>query len=119
MRKWLILVLLTIAVPLAGQPSWTYINTLPAITVDGTAGAVFDAADINPGSGHSQANLATCSLSGANIRVTTDGSDATTSYGEILVPGNYTFQGTQVLLALNAIRDDSTNAALDCTLYGR
>lgn len=113
---WLVAVLM-LTVPVSGQ--WGYINTLDDVTVTGTAAAVFSSADVQAGNGHVQADLATCALSGANIRVTMDGSTTpTTSVGEVLTPGNYTIQGNQVLLNLQAIRDDSTNATLSCTLWG-
>lgn len=117
MRRILISALMALSVVGLGA-QWGYVNTLDDVSVTGTAAAVFASADVRAGSGHPQADLATCSLTTANIRVTTDGSTPTTSYGEVLVPGNYVFQGNQVLLALNAIRDDSTSATLSCTLYG-
>lgn len=118
LRTSLILALLTLSVPVLAQQSWSYINTLADVTVSGTAAAVFNPDDVNP-VGHAQAQTATCSLTTANIRVTTDGSTPTSSYGEVLVPGNYVFSGTQVLLNLQAIRDDSTSGVLACTLYGK
>lgn len=116
MRTLLLACVLALTVPLSAQ--WGYVNTLEEITVSGTAALVFTAADVRAGDGHVQADLATCSLSTANIRVATDGTTPTTSYGEIVTPGNYTFQGNQILLQLRAIRDDATSAALNCTLYG-
>ena len=115
-RILMIGLLVALAVPALAQ--WTYIDTLDAITVSGTAGNVFTDAQIRAGNAHPQATLATCSLTTATIRVTTDGSTPTTSYGEVIAPGNYAWQGTDVLLNLQAIRDDSTSAELNCTLYG-
>lgn len=117
MRKVLIAALVALSV-VGLSAQWGYVNTLDDVTVSGTAAAVFSSADVQAGSGHVQADLATCSLTTANIRVTTDGSTPTTSYGEVLVPGNYVFQGNQILRVLTAIRDDSTSAVLSCTLYG-
>ena len=109
--------LLGLTVPLGAQ--YSYKKTLATITVSGSAAAVFAAADIQAGSGHPQATLATCALSTANIRVTTDGTTPTTSLGQILTPGSYVFSGTDILLGMQAIRDDSTSASLDCQLYGQ
>lgn len=102
--------------PLLGQ--WAYVLTLTEVTVTGTAASVFTASDIQAGNGHPQAVQATCSLSGASIRVTWDGQTPTTSLGQVLTPGQYIFSGTQTLLNLQAIRDDSTNATLNCIIYG-
>ena len=109
--------LLALTVPLGAQ-QWSYKKTLATITVAGTAASVFSSADIAAGSGHVQATLATCTLQAANIRVTTDGTVPTTSLGQVLTPGSYTITGTDILLNLQAIRDDSVSATLDCVLYG-
>ena len=117
-KRGLAAIALLAVLPVMALAQWGYVNTLDDVTVSGTAAAVFSSADVQAGSGHVQADLATCSLTTANIRVTTDGSTPTTSYGEVLVPGNYVFQGNQILRVLTAIRDDSTSAVLSCTLYG-
>jgi len=111
-----LVVVLALTVPVLAQ--WSYKDTLPEVTVSGTAGRVFTDAQVLSGNGHPQADVATCSVTGANIRVTTDGSDPTTTLGEVVVPGNYTWAGNDVLQALRAIRDDSTSATMNCTVYG-
>lgn len=111
-----ILLLLALTVPVSAQ--WTYSKTATEVTVAGTAINLFTAADVQQGSGHPQAVQATCSLSGANIRVSWDGVDPTTSLGQILTPGQYVVSGTAVLLNIKGIRDDSTSATWNCILYG-
>lgn len=115
MRKTLlpILLLFALTVPLTAQVNYL---TLADITVSGTAANVFSSSDILAGNGHPAAQTATCALTAANIRWTVDGTDPTTNLGTIQVIGNWTWVGTNVLLNLKAIRDDSTSAVLSCTL---
>ena len=54
-----------------------------------------------------------------NLRVSYDGVDPTTSLGEVLVPGVYTVTGTDVMLAMKGIRDDSTSATWNCIVQGQ
>ena len=70
------------------------------------------------GAGHPVAQVAECTLTGANIRVSYDGVDPTSSLGIILVPGQYTVTGADVMLAAKGIRDDSTSATWNCILVG-
>lgn len=118
MIRFALVFLLLFAVPLSAQPQYSYSKIVAEVTVSGTAAAVFSASDIQAGSGHVQATIATCSVTGANIRVTWDGTTPTSTLGVILVPGNWTFQGTNTLLNLQAIRDDSTSATVNCTVQG-
>lgn len=111
-------VVLGLTVPVGAQ-QWSYKKTLADITVSGTAASVFTAADVQAGAGHVQATRAECTLLTANIRVTADGTTPTTSVGQVLTPGNYIITGTDILLSLQAIRDDSTSATLTCVLYGQ
>ena len=116
-RLLLILVLLALSVPVSAQ--WRYVLTLADVTVTGTAASVFSATDVRAGNGHVQATLATCTLVTANIRVAWDGTVPTTSLGQVLVPGAYVIQGTDVLLGLQAIRDDAVSGVLSCVLSGQ
>lgn len=110
---------LGLTVPVAGQqPAWTYIKTATEVTVAGTAVALFTAADVQQGNGHPQATVATCTLTGANIRVAPD-QDPTTSLGNVLTPGTYTVYGSAYMAAVKGIRDDSTSATWNCTIYGQ
>lgn len=108
--------LLAFTVPLSAQ--WSYKKTAAEVTVAGTAIALFTSADVVAGNGHGQASQATCSLTGANIRVTFDGTTPTTSLGLILTPGIYTITGSDVMAAALAIRDDSTSATWNCDIVG-
>ena len=118
--KLLVSLVLVLALGTASDArQWSYKKTLATITVGAAAAAVFTAADVQAGSGHVAATLAQCTLQSANIRVTTDGTTPTTSLGQVLTPGSYDFKGPDILLNLTAIRDDSTNASLDCVLYGQ
>lgn len=115
-KSLLIAFLLLFSVPLTGQLLW---KTAVEVTVAGTAVDLFVEADVVEGNGHPQATSATCSLTGANIRVSWDGQAPTTSLGEILVPGNWTLTGSDVLLNIQGIRDDSTSATWNCIInYG-
>lgn len=113
-----LILLLLLAVPVGAQPQYSYSKAVAEATVSGTAAAVFSSADIVAGGGHVQATIATCSITGANIRVTWDGQTPTTSFGVVLVPGNWVFSGTDTLLNLQAIRDDSTSATMNCLVQG-
>lgn len=106
-----------LVVPLGAQ--WSYTKTLADVTVAGTAISVFTASDVQAGNGHAAATLAQCTLSTANIRVTTDGTVPTSTLGLLLTPGQYTITGAQVLLNLQAIRTTSTSGVLSCVLYGQ
>jgi len=103
---------------------WRYTATLADLTVAGTATGVFctigaaTCANVQAGNGHVQASQASCALTGANIRITWDGTAATTSVGEVLTPGIWIFSGPDVLTNLQAIRDDATSATLSCVIYG-
>lgn len=108
--------LLALTVPLQAQ--WSYTKTAAEVTVAGTAIALFTAADVQAGNGHVQAVQAVCSLTGANIRISFDGTDPTTNQGQILTPGQYIVSGNAVLQSLKGIRDDSTSATWNCVVYG-
>ncbi len=111
MKRVLILALLVLlTLPLSAQQ---YKKTSAEITVAGTAIALFSATDVN-GNGHPAATMGVCSLTGANIRISFDGVDPTTSLGEVLVPGNYVVNGTDTMLNMKGIRDDSTSATWNC-----
>lgn len=100
----------------SAQQSWSYKKTSAEITVAGTAIALFSSTDIAGNAGHPAATLATCSLLGANIRVSWDGVDPTTSLGKVLTPGDYTVTGNDVMAAMKGIRDDSTSATWNCVV---
>lgn len=119
--RWAVYAFFVLGGPITGWAAvqWSYVKTIAEITVTGTAAAVFASADILAGNGHVQATVATCSLTGANIRLSWDGQAATTNLGQIVTPGEYVLQGTDVLVNLSAIRDDSTNAALNCVVMGQ
>lgn len=108
-----LLSVLALTVPVIAQTQYL---TLAEITVGAAAANVFTNTDILAGSGHPAAQSASCSLTGANVRATWDGQTPTTSLGEVIVPGNWTFVGTTVLLNLKMIRDDSVDATLNCVL---
>lgn len=113
-RLILILALLSLTVPLSAQsPSYV---TVADVTVAGTAVSLFTAADVQQGNGHGQAVSASCSLTGANIRVSYDGVAPTTSLGEVLTPGVWIVTGADVMLTAQGIRDDSTSAVWSCIL---
>lgn len=115
-KLMLVLIFLGLTVPLAAQ--WTYSKTAAEKTVSSTAVALFVAADVN-GEGHPAAMQATCSLSGANIRVSWSSTVPTTSLGQVLTPGQYIITGNEVLTNLFGIRDDSTDATWNCILQGK
>lgn len=104
---------LALTVPVIAQTQYVAIAD---VTVGAVAANVFSSSDVLAGGGHPAAQSASCALTGANIRLTFDGTAPTTSLGLVLVPGNWTFVGTTVLLGAQAIRDDSTNAVLSCVL---
>lgn len=122
-RLLLVLGVIVLSVPLSAQ-QWRYVSVQADVTVAGTAIGIFctigggscDA--VNAANGHVQATQGVCSLTGGNIRITTDGSTATTNLGTVLTPGVWVFSGNQVLRVANAIRDDSTSGVLSCTLVG-
>ena len=115
MKKWLLALVLALAVPVSAQQ---YLTTTE-VTIAGTAVNLFTAAQVQQGNGHPQATSATCSLAAANIRVSWDGQAPTTSFGEVLTPGYWVVTGPDVLLNIQGIRDDSTSATWSCTLnYG-
>ncbi len=116
-RFALALLVLLLTVPVMAQ-QWQYQHIVADVTVSGTAASVFSSADINAGGGHVQATSAVCSLTGANIRITYDGTTPTTSLGIVLTPGIWSFVGNATLNALSAIRDDSTSAVLSCVVQG-
>jgi hypothetical protein len=84
--------------------------------VSSAAVVLFVNADVVAGAGHPQATMATCSLGGANIRVSWSGTAPTTSLGQVLTPGQYTITGPDVLANLQGIRDDSTDATWNCII---
>lgn len=118
MRTLWIALCLALCVSTVSAQSWSYKKTLADVTVAGTAASVFTAADVQSGAGHPAASLAICTLVTANIRITFDGTTPTTSLGQVLVPGTWIFTGPDVLLNLQAIRDDSTSGVLSCVVMG-
>src|SRR5689334_90629 len=98
---WIALLLVLSVSTLSAQ--FVYKKTSAEITVAGTAIALFSATDIAGNAGHPAATLATCSLLGANIRVSWDGVDPTTTLGEVLTPGVYTVTGNDVMAAMKGI----------------
>lgn len=106
--------ILALTVPLSAQ--FSYRKTATEITVSSAAVSLFVSADVTAGAGHPQATMATCSLTGANIRVSWSGTAPTTSLGQVLTPGQYTITGPEVLANLQGIRDDSTDAAWSCII---
>lgn len=116
-RLLLILALIVLAAPVAAL-QWRYVKTATEVTVGASATDLFTDADVQEGSGHPQVTLATCSLTGANIRISYSGTDPTTSLGEVLTPGVYTITDTTTMLNLRGIRDDGTDATWNCILHG-
>ncbi len=110
--------LLVLAFTLPVSAQWGYKKQTTELTIAGTAVALFTASEIRAQDGHGQATQATCSLTGANIRYTSDGTTPTTSLGTVLTPGVYVITGTDILLAAQGIRDDSTSATWNCSLVG-
>ncbi len=117
-KKWILSVLLLVAVTVPLSAQWRYVKTSAEITVAGTAVSLFVSTEVAAGLGHPQAVVAVCSLLGANIRISYDGVAPTTSLGDVLVPGNYVITGTDVMLSMQGIRDDSTSATWNCVLQG-
>ncbi len=109
---------LVMTLPVSAQ-QWSYQKTVADVTVTGTAAMVFSASDINAGGGHVAASGATCAVSAAAIRVTWDGTTATTSAGYLMPIGQYVLSGNATLLNLNAIRNTSTSGVLSCVIYGQ
>lgn len=73
-------------------------------------------ATIVQGSGHVQANTATCRLETAQIRYRIDGTAPTTTVGTLLEIGDSVIlRGTDVLLKFSAIRTGGSSGVLDCT----
>lgn len=97
---------------------WTYQKTAAEVTVAGTAIDLFTDADVEAGAGHPAATLAVCTLTGANIRIAAD-QNPTTSLGIILTPGQYTVYGSAYMAAVKGIRDDSTSATWNCSVFGQ
>ena len=97
---------------------WRYVKTEPEVTVGAAAVSLLTAADVQAGSGHPAASVANCSLTGANIRVTWDGTTPTTNLGQVLTPGIYVITGPDVLLNLQGIRDDAVSATWNCVVQG-
>ena len=116
-RFLLLFLLMALTVPLSAQ--WTYVRTAAEITVSTAAVDLFVEADVVAGDGHVQATLATCALSGANIRISFSGTAPTTSLGQILTPGQYTVTGSDVMRTLQGIRDDSVDATWNCIIVGQ
>lgn len=116
MKTLCLLLVLLVTVPLSAQ--WRYVKTSAEVTVAGTAIALFVDTEVQAGLGHPQATMANCSLLGANIRISYSGVDPTTTLGTVLVPGNYVVNGTDVMLAMKGIRDDSVSATWNCVLVG-
>lgn len=117
--RWIVALVLAVCLGTVAQAQYTYKKSSAEVTVAGTAIALFSSTDVSGNAGHPAATLATCSLTGANIRVRYDGTAPTTSLGEVLVPGLYTITGTDVMLAAQGIRDDSTSATWNCTVLGQ
>jgi len=117
MKKILLpLLLLVWSIPASAQNYTANVQ----LTIDNTAAGIsFTSSDILAGSGHLQANSASCTSnsSGGDFRYRVDGVAPTTSVG-VLVPagGNIVFTNTITLLTFKAIRTASTSAVLSCTL---
>lgn len=118
MRQKVLVLGLVVALTVSVGAQWAYTKTAAEVTVGASAVDLFTEADVLAGSGHPQATVATCSLTGANIRISYSGTDPTTSLGQILTPGNYTITGASVMASLRGIRDDSTDAKWNCVLNG-
>lgn len=114
----LLALVLVLTVPVTAQ-QWSYKKTAATVTVAGAAVSLFTAADVQAGSGHPQATQAQCTLTTANIRVTYDGTTPTTNLGLVLTPGVYIVTGTETLVNMQGIRDDSTSASWDCAIVGQ
>jgi len=122
-RVIVILALLALTVPLSAQ--FRYVKVQADVTVAASAIGIFctigsaTCDDVNAANGHVQATQGVCSLTGGNIRVTTDGTTVTSALGTVLTPGVWIFDTNQVLRIAQAIRDDSTSGVLSCTLVGQ
>lgn len=118
MKRLLLAIAVVLAFTASVAAQWRYVKTAAEVTVSSSAVALFTAADVQAGSGHPAATVATCSLGAANIRVSYSGVDPTTSLGQVLTPGIYTLTGPDVLLNIKGIRDDSTDATWNCVIQG-
>ena len=117
MTKYLLVGVLVWSASVSAQ--WRYYKAASEVVVSGTSVSLFVLADVRAGGGHVQATQATCSLTGANIRVTFDGTVPTTNLGAVLVPGMYVLTGTDVLIQARGIRAGATDGAWSCGLVGQ
>ena len=110
--------LLALGVTLGAQ---SYLANV-TVAIDATVGGVgFSSSDIAAGSGHPQAEGASCvsDASGGAFRYRVDGSAPTTSVGVEVQPGaTLVLNGNAVLRNFRGIRTGSTSASLKCVLWG-
>jgi hypothetical protein len=106
---------LVVALLLATTAAAVDYTAFEQITVANTAIGV-TTATVVAGSGHPQANMATCRLETAEIRYRIDGTAPTTTVGTLLEIGDtLVLRGPDVLLRFSAIRTGGTSGVLDCT----
>lgn len=102
-------------VALAAQ--WRYLG-FEQLTGDATTADGFTRATINAGNGHTQADVASCSVSSGDVRYRVDGTAATSTVGNTAVEGtSIPLQGNDVLNNFSVI-GTSGAFTLDCTLGG-
>lgn len=115
--KRLFFLALVMAASVAQAAQWRYLS-FEQLTVTGTAGG-FTASVINAGNGHTQADVASCTVSTASVRYRVDGTAPTATVGNVANAGDVIpLQGNDVLNNFRAIRTTSTSGVLDCTLGG-
>ena len=108
MMLWLVL-----AATVAAQTPY---KTAADVTVSSTAVSLFTSTDVQAGNGHAQATGASCSLTGGNIRVSWDGVDPTTDFGEVILAGGPYAVRADILLTMRGIRDASTDGVWSCSI---
>lgn len=115
MKRMILVIVLALTVPLSAQ--WRYLG-FEQITAGATATG-FTAALINAGNGHTQADVAVCTVSTAQVRYRVDGTAPTSTVGNVANAGDtIPISGNDALNNFKAIRTTATSGVLDCTLGG-
>lgn len=110
-RLWIGAALVAASVAASAQTSY---SKQEQITVANTAIGL-TVANITP-DGQMQATQAVCSLEGAEIRFSVDGSTPTTTVGHLAEIGErFTFNGHDTLVKLLMIRTGSVSGTMTCT----
>lgn len=118
MTKWVFAVALVagLMVP-TGATQWRYL-AFEQLTA-GASAVGFTAATINAGNGHSQADVASCTVSTAQVRYRVDGTDPTSTVGAVANAGDtIPLLGNDVLNRFKVIRTGASSGVLDCSLGG-